>query len=338
MAAAKMNLMMCSVCLDEFKDPRALPCLHTFCLECLVGLCASSKQRGNVRCPMCKEEHRIPQNGAWGFRKDFRIKNFMDVNKTDAHAKARKCQQHPALELTHYCEDVDCNKALCIQCVTQDHQNHQIRPMKSICEAKLSHLRMMQEAIELNHQIVKSTKKKLEENKSEMHARLRKGVNELISWINQEGLKNAYHIDKMISEAHDVITERQNDIQKAEEQLRVLQTKFSDTIPNIVRANTDKHLDADFSGLYEMLNNWKLKYSLLKVVDLQQFTKNISQDWVVKIPEQSVKGVSVTLPEPVAPEVHTPKKRIKYADEYEEEADPDFELDDSDEEWVLSND
>ena len=112
-----MNLTTCSVCLDEFKDPRALPCLHTFCLACLVGLRASTPH-GKLKCPMCKEEHEIPQNGAEGFRRNFLINNFMEVNKTEEfHVKATMCQQHPMSELTHYCKD--CSQASCIQCVTQ---------------------------------------------------------------------------------------------------------------------------------------------------------------------------------------------------------------------------
>ena len=34
-----MIFFYCSVCLEEYEDPRALPCLHTFCYKCLVQLC-----------------------------------------------------------------------------------------------------------------------------------------------------------------------------------------------------------------------------------------------------------------------------------------------------------
>ena len=32
----------CAICCEEYKDPRALPCLHTFCLGCLEQLSAGS--------------------------------------------------------------------------------------------------------------------------------------------------------------------------------------------------------------------------------------------------------------------------------------------------------
>ena len=34
--SAEEDMLSCSVCMEEYEDPRALPCLHTFCYKCLV--------------------------------------------------------------------------------------------------------------------------------------------------------------------------------------------------------------------------------------------------------------------------------------------------------------
>ena len=300
MAACATDLMECSLCRGEFKDPRALPCLHTFCLNCLALLCDTNQYEDTMKWPMCKEEHGMPENGVQGFRKNFLMNSFMEVNKTEeVHVKPTMCKQHPSLELTHYCED--CHQVSCTQCITQKHQNHQIQPMKSLCEAKLGHLKLMAEAIELNHQLVQSAREKLEENKSQIHDILNSRVKDLHAQLDEEAKRNWNYIDKMISEAHDLLNVKEIDNQGSKVQQKLLEVRFNDTIPNIVEANADKHLDTDLSSLYEDLNNWGLKYSLLKVVDLDPF-KNV-KNWVIKMPEQSVNGVPVTLFKPVVPSV-----------------------------------
>ena len=77
--ASATDLLKCSLCCWEFKDPRALPCLHTFCLQCLIEL-KYSEWHDALKCPMCKEDHNIPRDGAGGFRKDFRINSFMEID------------------------------------------------------------------------------------------------------------------------------------------------------------------------------------------------------------------------------------------------------------------
>ena len=212
------------------------------------------------------------------------------------------CKQHPSLELTHYCEDLKCNEALCVQCVTENHQYHQVQPMKSICETKLSHLKVMGEALELNHQLVQSARKKLEENKSEMHELLRQHVKDWHAELDKAAKRNSNYIDKMVSEAHDLLNVKEIGIRESKVEQKLLEVGFSDTIPNIVKANADKHLDANLSSLYDTINNWNLRCSLLVPVYLNQF-KNIGKKWVLMAPLRSVKGAPVALFEPVVPSV-----------------------------------
>ena len=53
----------CPVCSDIFKDPRHLPCLHTFCLHCLEQWYDSCDFKNAIRCPKCQAFGRIPASG-----------------------------------------------------------------------------------------------------------------------------------------------------------------------------------------------------------------------------------------------------------------------------------
>lgn len=44
----------CSICLDMLKDPVAIPCGHSFCMNCITGYWNHPDQRGVCTCPLCK--------------------------------------------------------------------------------------------------------------------------------------------------------------------------------------------------------------------------------------------------------------------------------------------
>ena len=63
----------CVICLQTFKDPKQLPCGHTFCAHCLDLLIGDQQF---VDCPSCKAKHLKPGEG---FRVDFKANQLLDV-------------------------------------------------------------------------------------------------------------------------------------------------------------------------------------------------------------------------------------------------------------------
>lgn len=51
---------VCSICLDTYKQPKLLPCFHTFCLDCLLRLI---KVNNILACPICREKHELSKSG-----------------------------------------------------------------------------------------------------------------------------------------------------------------------------------------------------------------------------------------------------------------------------------
>jgi hypothetical protein len=45
--------LTCSVCLEPFKDPKVLPCLHSYCHVCIVKL-AKNANSNTINCPECR--------------------------------------------------------------------------------------------------------------------------------------------------------------------------------------------------------------------------------------------------------------------------------------------
>ena len=53
----------CPVCTNIYKDPKHLPCLHSFCLQCLKHWHRSGHGRDTIRCPKCQVVSKVPDSG-----------------------------------------------------------------------------------------------------------------------------------------------------------------------------------------------------------------------------------------------------------------------------------
>ena len=70
----------CSVCMTKFTDPKQLPCLHSFCLDCLQRIQQPSEIRETISCPECRQNFRIPGDGDLNaLPTNFRINSLLDV-------------------------------------------------------------------------------------------------------------------------------------------------------------------------------------------------------------------------------------------------------------------
>ena len=57
------KITSCSICLETFKEPKILPCIHTFCLRCLDTYCKDKNPGEEETCPFCRKIFTIPPDG-----------------------------------------------------------------------------------------------------------------------------------------------------------------------------------------------------------------------------------------------------------------------------------
>ena len=70
----------CSVCMCKFTDPKQLPCLHSFCLQCLNGIQRTSGNKNAIKCPECRQDFPVPGDGNLNaLPANFRINSLLDV-------------------------------------------------------------------------------------------------------------------------------------------------------------------------------------------------------------------------------------------------------------------
>ncbi|XP_048478366.1 RING finger protein nhl-1 isoform X2 [Plutella xylostella] len=134
------SLLTCCVCLDRFRNPKLLPCQHSFCMEpCMDGLV--DYVRRQVKCPECRAEHRIPYQGVQGFPTNVTLQRFLEL-----HANiAGELPDPTAGQVMERC-NVCSEKAYCGPCAHCD---------KKVCEeCKSNHMEVLRREISrINNQI-----------------------------------------------------------------------------------------------------------------------------------------------------------------------------------------
>lgn len=53
------DFFSCAVCLEQFKEPKVLQCLHAYCKGCLVKLVKKKGSDHVIPCPVCREDTRV---------------------------------------------------------------------------------------------------------------------------------------------------------------------------------------------------------------------------------------------------------------------------------------
>ena len=75
------DIMSCSICCEHFnhtdKVPKALPCMHNFCLECLATY-VMNKAGLQLACPMCKTMFTVPLGGVQAISTNIAVKQLLD--------------------------------------------------------------------------------------------------------------------------------------------------------------------------------------------------------------------------------------------------------------------
>ena len=72
--------LICAICFEQLKDPKLLPCQHSFCKVCLEQYQESLEQQEDILfCPTCKNVTALSANGIDALPLDFKFKNLVDM-------------------------------------------------------------------------------------------------------------------------------------------------------------------------------------------------------------------------------------------------------------------
>lgn len=214
------QMLTCAICLDKFKNPRLLPCQHSFCGDaCMDGLVDYARRQ--IKCPECRAEHRIPYQGVQSLPLNVTLIRFLEL-----HARITGEEPEPVptfLEKCSICgEKVEgvqrcshCEKKVCPECKEAhiDLLRREIGRLNGQTKRSLSKMQEFKETLKksedklainqatVKHEIENSCKRLIEDLKTKQQ--------KLIEEVDQFAEQEQKTIDKLkvaIVDEHSIIS------------------------------------------------------------------------------------------------------------------------------------
>ncbi|CAG2232793.1 unnamed protein product [Mytilus edulis] len=146
-----VDITTCAICLEKLNTPKYLPCLHTFCENCIQTYITAIFEKDHtqsIECPVCRTTVTIPKEvntpDAWAkmLPLNFLIVGLLEKEKVESQQKqCMVCERmETKSEASFIC--VDCSDLLCQNCKKHhkankfscDHEIRQINELSSISE------------------------------------------------------------------------------------------------------------------------------------------------------------------------------------------------------------
>ena len=260
----------CPLCLETVKNPKTLPCLHSFCLGCLeeVANFARGQQQTTIKCPVCQTSFPIPDTDAFANSpSSCYLNRLVDVLALeDGSVQAQECnscdENNPAISYCFVCQSFLC--ATCFQShqrlkATRSHRNvlieklqaqdvqelihrpimcsqqyHKDQPLEFYCEDCKVMICHKCSVVSHNRHVMTDAQKAAQEQKIQMAEALAKVRAEILVYETE------------IKKQTDLKSKNIADIMKAEK-------KMTNTVEEWIRnlREHEKKMKEEFRGIYE---------------------------------------------------------------------------------------
>ncbi|XP_077865508.1 tripartite motif-containing protein 2-like, partial [Saccoglossus kowalevskii] len=120
------DFLTCCICFEHYRQPKVLPCLHTFCEQCLITL--ANKTDLDFKCPTCSTPCDLGEKEIAGLKGNFFISSLLhemkkrskSLSKTASTRSHGLCSIHYGNELRYFCKT--CQVPTCTECTIVTHR------------------------------------------------------------------------------------------------------------------------------------------------------------------------------------------------------------------------
>ncbi len=141
----RKDYLECSICQEEYTEPKLLDCLHSFCKHCLLEYQTTNyKDAKMLICPLCRKETQLPEKGVLDFKTNFILTGLaLQLQQVSSLENSKLvcnlCEDKN--EATHFC--FDCPMFICANCHKMHKKipslsNHTVATLKEISDGKIA--------------------------------------------------------------------------------------------------------------------------------------------------------------------------------------------------------
>ena len=266
----------CPLCIETVKNPKTLPCLHSFCLECLDKLAnfARRQLKTTIKCPVCQTSFQIPETDTFDkLPSSFHLNRLVDVLALeDGSVQSQRCNScDDNNTATCYC--FVCQNFLCASCfeahqrlkasrghrnvlidnlqaqdvqdlirrpLTCSQQYHEDQPLEFYCEDCKVLICLKCSLVRHNRHTMSETQKAAQEQKMQMADAVAKVKARIVRYENeikkQTDLKNKNNLEIMNEEKKMADT-----VEKLIRDLRQHEKKMKEKFRDIYEAQQKHH-------------------------------------------------------------------------------------------------
>ena len=232
----------CPLCLEIFKEPKALPCQHVYCkAPCLEGLALQSGN-GTISCPECRTVAQVPGNNLDNLPTALHISRLEELYKSmrfSAKPSPTHCNKHKSQSLDLYCET--CQKLVCRDCILVDclHKEHKYgyvtevvagyreELLKSLVPAEQLH-----ERVSLSLANIADMKGKISEQKTALVGTINTSFNNLIGVLQEHKQRLLQGIEHLTDGKLRAVSVQEEELKAAQLEIQQLVTSVKEKVQN----------------------------------------------------------------------------------------------------------
>jgi len=129
--------VQCPICLETYRDPKALACLHAYCRECVQQLLLRQQKDQEVECPQCRSVVLVAGNDPNSLPTVFFINGLIEVCEILKKAESNEitCQNCSEAKATSFCHT--CSMFICASCTNAHKKMKVFESHKTIAISEL---------------------------------------------------------------------------------------------------------------------------------------------------------------------------------------------------------